>query len=185
MNETGVLCARGAIPMAEWPRVDRELWDAALRPGDLLDDGGMRAGYAPSSNQKVVKGYGTWLQWLSHQGLLDPDARPGSRITRAAVGSYIKALWNQISTGTLINLLEDLYSAARIMDPHLDWLWMRRIISRVRAQHTPAQAKHEKIVSTTALLELGLELMRQADLGCNIIRRAVTYRDALMVSILT
>jgi len=185
MTETHLLHTRRALPLADWPRVDRELWDAALRPGELFDDGGVRAGYAPSSNQKVVKGYSTWLQWLSHQGLLDPDARPGSRITRAAVGSYIKALWNQISTGTLINLLEDLYSAARIMDPHLDWLWMRRIISRVQAQHIPAQAKHEKIVSATALLELGLELMRQADLDCNIKRKAVTYRDGLMISVLS
>jgi integrase/recombinase XerD len=164
MIETHRLHSRRALPLAEWPRVDQELWDAALRRGDLLDDGGMRAGYAPSSNQKVVKGYGTWLQWLSHQGLLDPDAQPGSRITRAAVGSYIQMLWNQISTGTLINLLEDLYSAARIMDPNLDWSWVRRIISRVRAQHAPTQVKYEKIVSATALLELGLELMRQADL---------------------
>src|SRR6266849_4679693 len=185
MTETHLLHTRRALPLADWPRVDRELWDAALRPGELFDDGGVRAGYAPSSNQKVVKGYSTWLQWLSHQGLLDPDARPGSRITRAAVGSYIKALWNQISTGTLINLLEDLYSAARIMDPHLDWLWMRKIISRVQAQHIPAQAKHEKIVSAAALLELGLELMRQAELDCNIKRKAVTYRDGLMISVLS
>src|SRR5260370_1592670 len=140
MNETGVLRARGAIPLAEWPRVDRELWDAALRPVDLLDDGGMRAGYAPSSNQKVVKGYGTWLRWLSHQGLLDPNAQPGSRITRAAVGSYVTAVGSDTSTGTLINRLEDLYGAARIMDAHRDWSRMRTIISRVRAQHTPAQA---------------------------------------------
>src|ERR1700686_1787524 len=115
MAKAGLLKARGALPLAEWPRIDRELWDAALRPGSLLEDCGARVGFAPSSNQKVVKGYGTWLQWLSQQGLLDPDAQPGSRITGAVVGSYIRALWNQISTGTLINLLEDLYSAARIM----------------------------------------------------------------------
>lgn len=71
------------------------------------------------------------------------------------------------------------------MDPHLDWLWMRRIISRVQAQHIPAQAKHEKIVSATALLELGFELMRQADLDRNIKRKAVTYRDGLMISVLS
>jgi integrase/recombinase XerD len=185
MTETHLLRTRRALPLPEWPRVDRELWDAALRPGSLLEDCGARVGFATSSNQKVVKGYGTWLQWLSQQGLLDPDAQPGSRITRAVVGSYIRALWNQVSTGTLINLLEDLYSAARIMDPNLDWSWVRRVISRVRAQHTPTQVKYEKIVSATALLELGLELMRQADLGCNIKRRAVAYRDGLAIAILS
>src|SRR5260370_21449930 len=136
MNETGVLRARGAIPLAEWPRVDREVWDVGLRPGDLLDDGGMRAGHAPSSNQKVVKGYGTWLQWLSHQGLLDPDAQPGSRITRAAGGSYVNAVRNNISTGTLINRLEDLYGAARRVDPHLASSRQLSIISPATLQDT-------------------------------------------------
>ncbi len=71
------------------------------------------------------------------------------------------------------------------MNPHRDWSWMRSIISRARAQHTPAQAKHEKIVSATALLELGFELMRQAELDGNIKRRAVTYRDGLMIAVLS
>ena len=79
------------MPLTEWPRVDRELWNAALRPGDLLEDGGSRAGHAPSSNQKVVKGYSCWLGWLAHGGLLNVDEPPASRISPARVGPYLRA----------------------------------------------------------------------------------------------
>jgi hypothetical protein len=63
---------RRRMPLSEWPEIDRELWDAALRPADLLEDGGPRARHAISSNQKVVKAYGRWLAWLAKHDLLDP-----------------------------------------------------------------------------------------------------------------
>jgi hypothetical protein len=33
---------RRCKPLAEWPAIDRTLWQAALVPGDLLEDGGSR-----------------------------------------------------------------------------------------------------------------------------------------------
>ena len=37
---------RRSMPLSEWPRADRELWQAALVPGDLLEEGGARTRYA-------------------------------------------------------------------------------------------------------------------------------------------
>jgi hypothetical protein len=118
-----------SLPLTEWPGSDRDLWNAALLPGDLLEDGGSRAGHAPSSNQKVVKGYSRWLGWLARSGLLVADERPASRISPASVGAYLEAFRESNSTGSIINLIEDPYAAARVMDPNSDWSWIRTVIS--------------------------------------------------------
>jgi integrase/recombinase XerD len=176
---------RRGLPLAEWPRRDRDLWHAALLPGDLLEDGGSRAGHAPGSNQKVVKGYSRWLGWLARCGLLIADDPPASRISPASVGDYLEALWESNSTGSIINLLEDLYAAARVMDPDHDWSWIRTVISRIHARHVPAARKRDRIVSAIELFDLGRDLMRRAASETAGPKRAVIYRDGLMVSVLS
>jgi integrase/recombinase XerD len=176
--------ARRGLPLAEWPSLDLQLWNAALRSGDLLEDGGSRASHAPSSNQKVVKGYSYWLGWLVDCHLLNPDEAPASRITPARVGAYLEVLQKKNSTGTTINLLEDLYSASRVMDPDRNWLWVRSIIARIKARHIPTYRKRDRIVSTRELLDLGRNLMCRAAALPEGLKRAVIYRDGLMISVL-
>jgi integrase/recombinase XerD len=185
MTETHLYRARRALPLGEWSPVDRELWNASLRRGDLLEDGGSRAGHAPSSNQKVVKGYSCWLGWLAESGLLKADVPPASRITSARVGAYLQALQKTHSTGSMINLLEDLYAAARVFDPDCDWSWIRTVISRIHARHVPTDRKRDRIVSPVELFELGRDLMRRAASERAELKRALTYRDGLMISVLS
>jgi integrase/recombinase XerD len=176
---------RRGLPLTEWPGGDRDLWNAALLPGDLLEDGGSRADYAPSSNQKVVKGYSRWLGWLARCGLLTADEKPASRISPASVGAYLEALRESNSTGSIINLLEDLYAAARVMDSDRDWSWIRTLISRIHARHIPTRWKRDRIVSAMELFDLGRDLMRRSASEPAGRRRAVIYRDGLMVSVLS
>ena len=49
---------RRCKPVEQWPQLDRQYWKAALQPGDLLDEGGCRAGRSHYSNQAMRKGYG-------------------------------------------------------------------------------------------------------------------------------
>jgi hypothetical protein len=70
-----------------WPEMDRRLWEAALEPGDLLEEGGSRANYAEFSNRKVISGYGRWLSWLDRQGLFDAAISPADRIIPVRVAA--------------------------------------------------------------------------------------------------
>ena len=72
---------RRSMRVSEWPPTDREIWRAALVAGDLLDQGGARAGHAEQSNAMVAAGYGYWLTWLAQQGLLDADCPPADRLS--------------------------------------------------------------------------------------------------------
>ena len=38
------------VPLAAWPALDRAAWDAAVRPGDVLDAGGVAARWAPKTS---------------------------------------------------------------------------------------------------------------------------------------
>src|SRR5262250_1655473 len=89
---------RRCKPGEEWPAHDRALWEAALEPGDLFEDGGSRAKHSEISNRNALWGYGRWLTWLDRQGLLDGAMAPADRITLDRVRAYIADLQKHNAT---------------------------------------------------------------------------------------
>ena len=112
---------RRCRPLAEWPDTDRHLWLSALVPGDLLEEGGLRAKFTENTNRGIVEGYGRWLQWLDRQGLLDQTNSPGDRITPIRVHAYLADLERHNATQTVFNRLIHLSVVARVMAPDQDW----------------------------------------------------------------
>ena len=113
---------RGLRP-TDWPEADRALWDAALAPGDVLEEGGSRARYAAASNRKNADCYGMWLSWLRQQGMLNPVEAPADRITPAQIRAYITELGGVVAPNTVLTHLRALYEMALVMDPRCDWRW--------------------------------------------------------------
>ena len=102
--------------LEDWPDADRQLWNAALMPGSLLEDGGARSRHSELSNLAVVMGYGRWLTWLDRQGLLDARAKPDERITPNRVRDYVTELEAVNASQTVLNRLEELRAAAQVMN---------------------------------------------------------------------
>jgi integrase len=170
--------------LEDWPDADRKLWNAALMPGGLLEDGGARSRYSDLSNLAVVKGYGRWLTWLDRQGLLDSQVKPDQRITRCRVQDYVIALEAVNATQTLLNRLEELRAAALVIGPQRDWSWINRMASRIRTRHRPARPKCSRLIAVRELFDLGLTLMAGADRERSAIRKAILHRDGLMIALL-
>jgi hypothetical protein len=122
---------------------------------------------------------------LIRHDLLEPAAQPGARITQKRVGAYVETLRKSASTGTIINRLEDLHAALRVMDPCRDGSWIRRVISKIHAQHVPVALKRDRVVSATDLFDLGFDLMRRASSAPASAERAVIFRDGLMIGLLS
>jgi hypothetical protein len=171
--------------IAEWPARDREIWTAALLPGDILDEGGARAYHAPSSNDWVVKGWGRYLGWLENHGILDIRQGPADRIVPDQVRDFVVDLQKAgVATKTVLNYLAAIQTVAKISDPQRDWRWINRAASSIRARHKPARPKRHRLVAVRRLYDLGVELMTNADREKTKHRRALAFRDGLLISLL-
>jgi len=170
--------------LEEWPPDDRNLWQAALVPGDVLEDGGARAMHSEYSNRNAVYGYGRWLTWLDRQGLLDPTSVPADRVTPVRVKTYIADLEKHASTQTLLNRLQELRAVAGVMGPDRDWRWLNRMYDRIRFRHRPARPKRSRLVPAGELFALGIALMMAAEKERTAWARALAYRDGLLIALL-
>ena len=175
---------RRCKPLQEWPGVDRLLWLAALAPGDLFEEGGSRARFTDETNRRIVNSYGRWLQSLDRRGQMTPINSPADRISPDRVQAYLADLERHSATQTVINRLIDLSMAARVMDPDQDWSWIRRLLRPIQARHRPAWPKRPRLVATSELFDLGLSMMAAAEHKSSECRRAIAFRDGLMIALL-
>ena len=169
--------------LENWPEADRRFWLVSLEPRDLLDAGDSRCRYRAISNRKTERGYGRWLTFLDRQGKL--NGAPPDRITPATLARYVREL-QSLGNGSysILCRLQELYDAARVMDARRDWSWIHRVASRVRARHVPVRDKGVKLVGTQDLLDLGIHLIAGAIELPNDRRRALVFRDGLIVAFL-
>ena len=96
---------RRCLKLEDWPEIDREAWEAALAPGDLLD-GTMGPGnhWGPDTREKYRKGYGRWLTFLITSGRFDPALTPAERVTPEAVGAYMDELNEQVAVVVVVEV---------------------------------------------------------------------------------
>lgn len=178
---------RACMKCKDWPERDRTLWHAALAPADpFADEGGTRSHYRSHSNRKVKNGYGRWLTFLSQCGLLEPACQPADRITHERVIDYVKHLDScGNSKATVLARLQELLAMAQTFAPARDWSFISRLMSRVRARPDAPSTKRARMVGSTELLDLGLHLMGQADQAPTARLAAISYRDGLIIALLS
>ena len=175
---------RQCLPVDRWPEADRILWIKACTRGSILDDEvGARADHAEISNTKAAKGYGRWITYLAFH---DPEALtlpPAERITRDRVIAYVEDLRGiGNASQTILARLQELAEVAKVMGPSVDWQFINKISSKVRATHRPARSKHH-LKLTHVLVNLGFELMASATDPTSY-RHAIAYRDGLIIAFL-
>jgi integrase/recombinase XerD len=178
--------ARRVLKEDAWPEADRRAWRAATREGDVLDESGPGAGWAPLTRATVAKGYGRWLGWLQRNQLLDLELPPVDRITAQNVARYITDLRVVNAPYTVRSRILNLYFAASAMCPAGDWAWMRRLVARLRRTAISTREKRARLVPSADLFAWGIELMVDADGGADHspFYRATGYRDGLMIALL-
>jgi site-specific recombinase XerD len=173
------------LKIEEWPAADQDVWRRSLvTSADPFEESGSRARFARRSNEKLVKGYGRWLGYLSLMGALDANQTPGDRITPAAVATYVDYL-SRINSGyTILTRLQELHDMACVIDPAGAWSWIRKFSARVRSSAKPARNKRARMVTSSELYGLGLTLMETAETETTKRRQATRYRDGLIIALL-
>jgi integrase/recombinase XerD len=176
-----------SIPVALWPKLDREAWEAALRPGDdIFEASGPASRWSPATRRKTQLGYGRFLFFLDQRGELDPDASPTIRVSRERLLDYLAELQHTNRGHTIQNRMQELGDAMRALAPGQDWRWILRAASRLRCSAIPAHDKRAKLRPIEELISQGLQLMEAAEReqGLSALARALQYRDGLIIAFL-
>jgi site-specific recombinase XerD len=82
--------------------------------------------------------------------------------------------------------VQELYDALRVLAPEADWDWLVQIYRALRAHVRPARDKVSRLRPIDELAALGERLMEEAEVASawSPRRRAVAYRDGLMIALL-
>ncbi len=177
---------RRCMPIAEWPAKDRRAWDAALADGGLLKDAGPAARWRQGTRDRVAQSYGRFLGYLKFIGRLDRAAGTEDRVTRDGVIAYARQLQRQCASVTVHGYVLNLERSLAVMAPDDDWAWLRRLAARLKARARPTRDKRRWVVPAEELADLGHRLMESAldPEGLRPVRRAVRFRDGLMIALL-
>ena len=135
----------------------------------------------------IARGYRYWLSWLAEKGLCDPNLGPAARVTRERVENYVAELKPTRSPYTVLCRVQNLYDALRAMAPEADWSWLLEIYRTLSAGVRPVRDKLARLRSIDELVALGECLMVKAEetVGLSEVRRAVLFRDGLMIALLS
>lgn len=167
-----------------WPEPDGTRWRRGLSPASLLDDTGHAAKWRSASVSKVGRAYATYFNWLGLTGQLRTDELPEQRFTPERIDAYCRYLEAGVKPTTVRSQLTDLVRALSVLAPRLDVSFIRRRSSCYPKRGDPL-AKRARLQEQAALLQLGLDLMEEAENTAAPTRRdAVRYRDGLLIAVL-
>jgi integrase/recombinase XerD len=175
------------VPVECWPALDRRAWEAALKKGDCFEPGGVASNWPPSRLRQVQKGYGRYLHWLSHQGMLDATLAPADRITKDRLTGYLAELRRLNAGFTIADRIQELGDALRALAPERDWRWILRAAGRLRSTTIPARDIRARIRPVEDLVQLGFALMAEAEheAPATSLQRALAFRDGLIIAFLS
>jgi integrase/recombinase XerD len=173
-------------PTADWPARDRALWEKGVESKGLFENGGAGANWSEATRFKTARGYGYFLSWLATRDLLDPNLGPCDRVSRERVAAYIAEITPTRAPNTVLGHIRELHDAMRVMAPQVDWNWLLELYRTLSARVRPARDKFSRLRSIAELVALGEHLMEEAEMEIywSPIRRAVRFRDGLIISLL-
>ncbi len=173
------------LPFADWPEVDRQIWNDAVDSNDPFDD---RPGtrIAKTTLHKYLMG---WRRFLGFLAIIEPDtleSDPFTRVTPERVRRFVEHLRETNTAHSVAIQIDSLYGAARILMPVEDWIWLRNIKTRLYAV-APRGSTVRPVITSVQLVELGIALMEESNIftGKPIrMRDAICFRDGLMIALL-
>ena len=160
---------------------------AAYIPGDLFDGtAGPGAHLAEGTRKAIEFTYRRWLGFLNANYPDDLSIAPADRITPERVRAFIDYLSPQIKPNTVAITVQRLRAAARLINPTMDWTWLKSLYSRLACRAWTTD-RFDRLVPPVQTLNFGIELMDTMDtLPINDRKqREIQYRDGLLLALLS
>jgi site-specific recombinase XerD len=151
-----------SLRVQEWPEADRRAWEEACRPGIRLKPGGIASYFAEASLKDFTTRYGAYLGFLQRRGLLKVRAAAAAQVTRSSVKAYIAELKARVSSVTIWNCIYKLRRASQLLNPQIDFAWLREIESELALVMVP-RSKFDRLVLIQRIVEAGLKMIADAE----------------------
>jgi hypothetical protein len=174
------------LPLYQLPEADREAFRVAFRPGDIFDEtAGPGAHLAEGTRKLILTAYRRWLGFLRTYFPADLLMPLADRITPDRVRALIEHLGVEIRQTSVVNVVDNLRYAARLIAPERDWQWLTTVKRRLAA-HAYAEDRFDRLVPPWLVLDFGIELMDEA-LSLPSLRkqRELQYRDGLILALIS
>jgi integrase/recombinase XerD len=86
----------------------------------------------------------------------------------------------------VLDRIQGLHDALRVLEPQSNWEWLGQLRRNLKAQVRPARDKLSRLKQPQDLMALGERLMDEAEASSerSARRRAIRYRDGLMIALL-
>jgi hypothetical protein len=151
-----------ALALVDWPKADRETWQAAQQTAGALDDGGAASHLNALTRQDLTRRYAYFLSFIARQGKLDLQGSAGAIVTEENILHYLRYLEQHVSSVTLAQSIYKISRVAHYLAPGRDWHWLRRVVRRLELRAKPRDKRND-VVPIKELFRLGLQLMDQAE----------------------
>ena len=173
-----------ALPLTDWPRDDRQTWQAALARAGVLDEGGMVSHLRPRTLQDLTSRYAYFLYFLVGAKRFNQHGPAAALVTEENILLYVHYLKPRVSSVTLAQSMYKIARVAACLAPDRDWRWLQRVARRLDLRAKPRDKRNE-VVGIKELFRLGLQLMDQAEKTENStsFRRAMLHRDGLIIAL--
>jgi integrase len=122
----------------------------------------------------------TYLRYHAPKALEIPGA---DRLTPELLADFVARLESRVSPRTTCGYLHSLRMMVQAMWPAGDWSWLHRPLARLHQRAGRSQITEHDLVPVDRLFAAGLNAMRSADALVDPIRRAVRFRDGLMLAL--
>ena len=173
---------RIALLQSDWPASDCQAWAAALRQGDVFDEGGVASHWRAKTIAQAKSEHGRWLAFIQQH---DPAAlalAPAARVTLDRVRDYVSVLGLRIAPVSVAAAIGHLILGLSAVAPRADFAWLKRI-HRKLVNGATAWDKRPRMVTVAQLYRLGEILMASAEKD-GVIQDYRSYRDGLMIALL-
>lgn len=174
-----------SLKVEEWPEPDRLAWLEACRPSVRLRRGGRAAHMKEATRADLEGRFGSFLGFLKRTGRIRFDQSALALIQSDIIGQYIADLQTRVSTVSVHGSVCKMRRMAEILDPELDFRWLREIELDLADQKRPAPKGH-RVVSSDKILAAGVALICKAEAETHRtdLQRARMARNGLLIAFL-
>ena len=183
MTEKPAACR--ALPIKDWPQLDRLAWEAAGRPAGPLDVPGAALRWAEATRQITVAAWGRYLGFLQAQGELDQDVGPAERMNFERCGRFIVAMRTHLAPSTIDATLVFVCQALSVFAADTDWTWIRKHPAKPTRAEIRASRKDIVAPDLGKLLIAAFAFCDTCDAAPISIETAAKFRDAVLIAVAT